>query len=281
MAASSEDHWASCFSGMVAGLMSGRRNDNLLYELSMTLAASGDHTTAIALRKLAQEGYTTLEQVDAAPDWNLLAIPRMGVKRMMAVRRLTRLAWRPPSPHVIEVANWFLSAARLALRLWPVATVESVIRGSERPSSRGGPVEKQIAMDSFALATQKAQLYCDVEELVQVLRHAGGSPDLFTGLNPRPFRSLSLHDTERQLPRDRPPSVPAAEASQTDECAAESAHYAFPRHKRCEIVEDYLHAREEGLVTRKDGWAWMHHNISGRTLSRYEREYLAERDKRQ
>ena len=37
------------------------RNDNLLYELAKTLAAGSDHSTAIALRKLAQAGYTSLD----------------------------------------------------------------------------------------------------------------------------------------------------------------------------------------------------------------------------
>lgn len=281
MRTSSEDHWAFSFSATVAGLMSGRRNDNLLYELSMTLAASGDHTTAIALRMLAQQGYRALDQVDAVPDWILLVIPRMGVKRMMAVRRLTRAEWRPPSPHVVEVATWFLSAARLALRFWPVEALESVIQGSQRPSScRAAPIEKQIAMDSFILAAQKARLHASVEELVRVVRHCAGDTDLSPNLNLRPFRNLSLYDAEGRLPRGSATPAAGAEASEADESGTESAHYAFPRQKRRQIVEDYFQARDSRLVTNKDQWAWTRHNISGRTLSRYEREYLAERKDR-
>ncbi len=279
MRTSAEDHWAFVFSETVAGQMSDRRNDNLLYELSMTLAASGDHTTAIALRTLAQQGYATLEQVDAVPDWIVLAIPRMGVRRMMAVRRLTRTAWRPPSPHVIEVANWYLSATRLALRFWALEALESVIRGSQPPSSGRTLIEKQIAMDSFILATQKARLHAGVEELIRVVRHCAGDATLSPNLNPRPFRGLRLSDAEVQLPQGGVSHAPGAEGSEAGESGTESAHYAFPRQKRRQIVEDYLQAREARLVTNKDQWAWTRHNISGRTLARYEREYLAGRER--
>lgn len=54
-------------------------DDNMLYRLAQTLAGGGQHFTAAALRKLAQEGYTTLEEVDGTSDWVLLSIdPRRG-----------------------------------------------------------------------------------------------------------------------------------------------------------------------------------------------------------
>ena len=134
-------------------------------------------------------------------------------------------------------------------------------------------------MDSFILATQKARLHAGVEELIRVVRHSTGCADLSPSLNPRPFRGLRLSDAEVQLPQGSVSHAPGAEASEPDENGTESAHYAFPRQRRRQIVEDYLQAREARLVTNKDQWAWTRHNISGRTLSRYEHEYLAERER--
>ncbi len=53
----------------------------------------------------------------------------------------------------------------------------------------------------------------------------------------------------------------------------DSGYFAFPREKRFEIVIDYRRAREKGEVRNKHRWAQEKYNISGKTLSSYEKEY--------
>jgi hypothetical protein len=55
--------------------------DSALHELARAMTASGCHSTAIALRKLAYEGYATLEEVDSASDWILLSIGELPQRR--------------------------------------------------------------------------------------------------------------------------------------------------------------------------------------------------------
>ena len=88
---------------------------NVLYELAQAMATN-DGQSAVALRKLAQAGYRSLNEVDSASDWMLLSLAGLGVGRLGAVRRMTRLDWPPPSPQAVQAVNRFVSAARPALR---------------------------------------------------------------------------------------------------------------------------------------------------------------------
>ena len=42
---------------------------NTLYKLAETITPADDLLTMVALRKLAQAGYRTLDEVDSASDW--------------------------------------------------------------------------------------------------------------------------------------------------------------------------------------------------------------------
>lgn len=245
-------------------------NDNLLYELAQALAASNDHATAIALRKLAQAGYTTLEQVDGISDWILLSIPGVGVKRLGAVRGLTRLDWHPPSPLAIETTGWFLSAAQFALRFWPSATLASVVRGFGKAIPIGRPAEKRLAMDVFSKAACKALCYCGAEELLQLLQLAesGSWPGA------RPGASAPGGGQGGKNGRGRAsPTSPSRTPSPKGKKPRGSDHYAYSYHERCEIVRHYRAARRNGEVLNKDRWAQAHYNIRGKTLLNYEREF--------
>jgi hypothetical protein len=145
-------------------------SENMLCQLAQSLTAGGDHLTAIALRKLVLAGYTTVEYMDAAPDWILLSIAGVSVKRLSAVRALTRANWRPPSAQAIQVMTWSLTAARFALRFWPPETLATVIRGSAPRLAAGCPVEERLATDVFSQAACKALGYCHVEELLWALQ---------------------------------------------------------------------------------------------------------------
>ncbi len=252
--------------------------ENLLYELAQTLAAGNDHSTAIALRKLVQAGYTTLQQVDGVSDWALLALPGLGVKRLGAVRRLTRPDWQPPSRHAIQAANWYLSAAQFALRYWPPDTLASFIRGSAPAVATQGPVEKRLALDVFSQATNKALSYCPPQELVEMLRLARN------GHHPgRAHQDPELHHDSRvqvELIPDEQQRESGPETSRTepgrDDAAAESDRYAYSPRKRREIVQHYRAVRDSGLIENKDRWAHSNYNITGRTLLNYEREFPEE-----
>jgi len=143
---------------------------NVLYELAQTMAGQDNYPTAIALRKVAQAGYTTLEQVDGVSDWVLLAIPGIGIGRLGAVRRLVRPDWQSPSPKALKAAERFLSAARFARRFWPIEALEALVQSSTLPSTDDGPVEKRLALELFSQATRQALPNCDAEELLQALR---------------------------------------------------------------------------------------------------------------
>ena len=129
-----------------------------------------NYSTGIALRKLVQAGYSSLEQVDATSDWVLLATPGIGIGRLAAVRQLVRPDWQRPTADALKAAEGFLSAARFALRFWPVESLESLIQGSAPVATEDRPIEKRLAIELFAQATQKAARYCGADELLQAVR---------------------------------------------------------------------------------------------------------------
>jgi len=248
--------------------------NSVLYEMAQAMVCREDYPTAIALRKLARAGYTTLEQVDGASDWVLLATPGIGISRLTAVRRLVRPDWQPPRSQVIKVAERFLSAARFALRFWPVEDLESVIRGSVSLPASDRPVEKRLSLQQFAQAARKALRHCEAEGLVQALRQANGRPGEHARQSREGVSGPGIA-AEKPTPRQAPP--PASEllapASNGDGAVEDSDRFAHPRHKRLEIVQDYWAARERGLVENKDNWARSHYHVSGKTLLSYEREF--------
>ena len=150
--------------------MNTRTNtDNMLYELAQTVASSGKQTVAVALRKLAREGYTSLDEVDSASDWTLLSIPGIGVKSLEAIRGLTRLDWKPPSPPAIKATKQLLVAARFALRFWPPETLISLIEGSATIVAKGQSHESRWAMELFSKAAHDALEHCAAEDLIQAI----------------------------------------------------------------------------------------------------------------
>ena len=249
-------------------------NDNLLQELAHTLAASDDHATAIALRKLAQAGYATLEQVDGIPDWLLLSIPGIGVKRLGAVRTLTRADWRPPSSQAIQITRWYLTSVRFALRFWSPNALASLMQGHRPGIGAEHPVEARLALDVFARAASEALGYCSTQELLQLLHKAGSNR--FRGAGHMPMTS-GCSEPQHGVGSNGHGPLSAADGSHTPFAdgghAGESDHYAYPRQKRREIVRHFRIARSRGEVQNKDGWAQANYSISGRTLFNYEREF--------
>lgn len=67
-----------------------------------------------------------------------------------------------------------------------------------------------------------------------------------------------------------------AGAQETTDTVSESGHFAWPREKRREIVEQYRDGRQRGEIENKDAWAQANHGITGRTLLNYEREFPEE-----
>jgi hypothetical protein len=226
--------------------------NNVLHQLARAMAAGGHPSTALALRKLAHTGYSTLDQVENTPDWILLAIPGIGVGRLGEVRRLTRPDWQPPLPQAIQAGSWFLSAAQFALRYWPLEILVSLVRGSTPPQVSGGAIERRIALDVFSKAAWKAQRYCDADELVQALWSAP---------------ALENERIDRCAPAVRFILPDKTEGTQ------DSDRYAHSRLKRLEIVQHYWVAREREEVQNKDAWARARYHISGKTLLCYEREF--------
>ena len=248
--------------------------DSALHQLARAMTASGCHSTAIALRKLAYEGYATLEEVDSASDWVLLSIRGMGAKRLSTVRQLTRRDWKAPSASVIQAANWFFFAAQFALRYWPPKTLAALIQGTAPQCADEGPIDRRLAIDVFAQAVHQALRHCEAEELIQTLRQASGRPGECA-------RQAHADHADSGIGVDKPASRQSAplasELSATprhrDGAVEDSDRYAHPHHKRLQIVQDYWVAREKGLVQNKDSWARAHYHISGKTLLSYEREF--------
>lgn len=249
-------------------------SDSLLCELARTMDNRGNYTTAIALRKLARAGYTTLAEVDAASDWVLLAAPEISLRRLELVRRLVRSDWQPPSPQAAAAAERFLTAARFALRFWPVEALHSVIRGSTRWPAYDRPVDKRLSMEIFSVACRRALRHCSAETLVQIALELAGR---HLASRDHPCSPLACSDRQSQAPRvqhtDQPaPQAPVEELS-AGETDSDNGHYAFPREERSEIVRRYRAAREAGKVQSKHGWAEANYHISGKTLLTYEREF--------
>lgn len=148
----------------------GTGKAHMLYDLAQTIAVSGNHLVATALRKLAQAGYTSLNEVDHASDWTLLSIAGIGVARLRVVRQLTRAGWQPPSPHAVKAAGRYLSAIQFALRFWPQETLVALVAGSTPELPVEGPHEGRWALELFSSALSAALPHCSREELVQVLQ---------------------------------------------------------------------------------------------------------------
>jgi hypothetical protein len=248
-------------------------DSSVLYEMAQTMVGQEDYPTAIALRKLARAGYATLEQVDSVSDWVLLATPGIGIHRLTAVRRLVRPDWQPPRSRVIKIAERFLSVAHFALRFWSIEDLEAVMRGSVTLPAGNRPFEKRLSLEQFVQATRKALRHCEVEVLVQTLREANVSQ------RGQPGRVLKPHhDAAAQSKVQNSGQGKASNKHKTSAPRRRSGedceHFAFEAKKRREIVERFLSARARGQVANKDAWAQANYNISGRTLLRYEHEYL-------
>jgi len=260
--------------GVMQFVATGGNGDNALIKLARTTAAGGHHSTATALRRLAQAGYASMEQVDNTSDWILLSIPGMGIKRLGKVRQLSRSDWQPPSVQAIQAVSWFLSAAQFALRYWPMETLTSMIQNSAPAKAVGGSVDKQLAMDVFSEATQKARQYCDAEETIQALWRVSGScadgslpvpgPEPDSGIQPPAMTNDHVETSTPDLL-----VMPADE----EDVAQDNGHFAFPCHKRLEIVRSFWIAYERGEIENKDAWARSQHQINGKTLLCYEREF--------
>lgn len=247
----------------------------LLYELAQAMTAGKCHDTAVALRRLAQAGYTSLEQVDRAPDWVLLATPGLGVNRLRAVRQLTRSDWQPPSGRAVEAASRFLAAVRFALRFWPSNVLVEVIRGTIPASIPRRPAEKSLALRLFSQAAEAASNHCSKVELVQAIKlaEAVGASAQQSQFNPTepitPPAETAPSETEALPAR----SQEGERRRRPPKSKADSAHFAHPRKKRREIVQHYRAARDNEEITNKDLWAQEHYRISGKTLLKYEREF--------
>ena len=257
--------------------MSDRTADNsLLYEMAQTMVGQEDYPTAIALRKLARAGYATLEQVDSVSDWVLLATPGIGIHRLTAVRRLIQPDWQPPRSRVIKIAERFLCAARLALRFWPVEDLEAVIQDSVSLPAGDRPIEKRLSLQQFVQATRKALRHCAVEELVQTLREASVSQGGQAVRVLKPPQDAAAQGKIQNKGQGKTSSKRKTAAPRR-RSGRDCEHFAFDAKKRREIVEHFLSARARGQVANKDAWAQANYNISGRTLLRYEHEYLETR----
>ena len=97
---------------------------NVLYELAKVMRGMDRHLTATALYALARHGYSTLAEVEAVTDCELLAIGGIGPGRLGAIRRLISPDWQPPSRQATNTARRLLYTAQLALRFWSVEDLE-------------------------------------------------------------------------------------------------------------------------------------------------------------
>ncbi len=249
-------------------------SDGLLCELARAMDTRQDYFMAIALRKLARAGYTTLGEVDAASDLVLLATPEIGLRRLEMVRRLVRPDWQLPPPQVMTAAERFLTTARFALTFWPADTLESVLRSSSPLPTCERPVEKRLAMELFSLACGKALRHCALEELVEALRQAsrcaGGESQPDAQLLPDAEVQTASRPEQRA---EKPKPVHSSPRRRRRISARDNDRFAFSRERRLEIVERYRAARARGEVANKDHWAHSQFSISAKTLIRYEREF--------
>jgi len=247
---------------------------NLLYELAQTMATTDGHSAAVALRKLAQAGYTSLDQADKASDWVLLSIPGMGVGRLEALRRLTRANWRQPTAQAVKVVSRFLLAARSALRYWPAETLETLARGAALNGVQGHSFDSRLAIELFATAASRALAHCQAEELVEILRHMQSGHRACAYSNPGSICPIGTQPDDLEGGNAPPPGSVASEtAPGNGSPARETGHFAYPRTERPGIVLRYRAACGRGAIKNKDQWAQSNYGISGRTLLRYEREF--------
>jgi hypothetical protein len=243
-------------------------DQNPLWELAETMTNQDNYPTAIALRKLVQAGYFTLEQVDKTSDWVLLAAPGIGIGRLGMVRRLIRPDWQPPSPQAVKAAERFLSAARFALHFWPVEALEPFMQGVLPPAAEDSSIEKRVAIQTLIQTARRALRYCDAAELAKAMRQSG-----------RIYRddvpSNSSTQTKIQKSGSKLSTLdPADLLSRGTNVAEESCHFAYPRLQRRRIVQHFQAARNGGEIANKDRWAQANYGISGKTLLTYEREFL-------
>jgi hypothetical protein len=255
--------------------MDSRTDDrNMLWELARTMTSRDSYPAAIALRKLARAGYTTLAEVDAVSDWVLLATPGIGVGRLGVVRRLVRPGWQPPSRKAIEVAERFLRAARLALRFWPLETLTSVVKGSPPLLGTDHPVEERLAFTMFSEATRKALRHDEAAAWIMALQQLAREGDRLVHSQSKTrsddrTRSLALADAGQQPFVTEPTEV----APKRSTANPESHHYAYEPEERRRIVERYRAALQDGEVENKEAWAYNNYRISRKTLWRYEQEF--------
>jgi len=149
--------------------MSPGTGRNVLYELAQIMVGREDYPTAIALRKLARTGYSSLDEVESASDWTLLSISGIGMERLRVVRRLTRPDWQPPSPEAAKAAAHFVAAARFALRFWPQEILAALIEGSVPEVAVDQPHESRWAMELFSTAVGEALCHHRPEALIGIL----------------------------------------------------------------------------------------------------------------
>lgn len=253
--------------------------NNALHELARAIAASGQRSAATALRKLAYEGYSSLEQVDRVPDWVLLSIRGIGMGRLVELRRLSRPDWQPPSSQALQAGVWFVSAARFALCYWPPETLASVLRGSGAVTCNGESVDKRLALDVFARAAEHAQRYCRGRELVEAVWQASGVEPQGASRIYEPLADSAQVVEEATSKMVDATSSDVAHTNDVDADAAhDSDHFAHPRSKRLEIVRQYWLARENLEIQNKDAWARARYQITGKTLRSYEREFQEQRE---
>jgi len=101
-----------------------------------------------------------------------------------------------------------------------------------------------------------AGLCSHLRQVLESLQHAGGSAEAETGQHDLPLASAASGTAHRM-----------------DGITRDNSHFAYPRSKRLKIVQHYRLDRINGEVRNKDQWARKNYQISGKTLSNYEREF--------
>lgn len=243
---------------------------NVLYELAQAMATNYGQS-AIALRKLAQAGYGSLNEVNSTSDWMLLSIPGLGVGRLSAVRRLTRLDWQPPSPQAVKAVNRFVSAARLALRYWPPEALASLVQDSISVSPSRESYERRLTIECFSRATRHALNYSPPDELTEIVRMIRSDRQC-PRIEPLSESDVEVGPHEHQL-QGVAASGERGTTDRRDDRSRETDHFAYPEQERRDIVRHYRAARERGEVRNKEQWAHANYSISARTLFNYEREF--------
>lgn len=244
---------------------------NVLYELAQAMATNDGQSAAVALRKLAQAGYGSLDEVDSASDWMLLSIAGLGVGRLGAVRRLTRLDWQPPSPQAVKAVNRFVSTARLALRYWPLETLASLIQDSLSVSASRESYERRLTIECFSRATRHALNYSPPGELAEIVRVIRGDRQC-PRIEPLSGSGMQAEPHEHRLQGVAASGERCTTDRREDRCR-ETDHFAYPEQERRDIVRHYRAARERSEVRNKEQWAHANYSISARTLFNYEREF--------